>query len=151
MRGMIMVCYVFYTYHIHLHRKRASYHMTIFSSRSLEDATYSQHKQCWQTNPTGPSLEWIKKLYDYWLNTFSWSSAQDKISAWHHYTTSIENLTIHFVHEKARVRGDEAIPLLLVHGWPGTFYEWVVNSLYLLNHPLYLWLVNGSVWCWVYV
>lgn len=71
----------------------------------------------------GPSLEWIQKLYNHWLNEFSWSKAQAKISEWHHYTTVIEDLKVHFIHEKARVRKDEAIPLLLVHGWPGTFYE----------------------------
>lgn len=75
------------------------------------------------TSRPGPSLEWIEKLYNYWLNDFSWQNAQDKISAWKHYTTEIEGLKVHFIHEKARVRVGEAIPLLLVHGWPGTFYE----------------------------
>jgi hypothetical protein len=32
-------------------------------------------------------------------------------------------LKVHFIHEKARKRGNKAIPLLLVHGWPGTFFE----------------------------
>jgi hypothetical protein len=35
------------------------------------------------------------------------------------------NLKVHFIHEKARVRKEKAIPLLLVHGWPGTFFEYV--------------------------
>ncbi|KAF2115397.1 Alpha/Beta hydrolase protein [Lophiotrema nucula] len=71
----------------------------------------------------GPSLEWIYKLYSYWCNDYSWLDAQKSISEWHHYTTEIESLRVHFIHEKARVRQKEAIPLLLVHGWPGTFYE----------------------------
>ncbi|KAJ4346954.1 uncharacterized protein N0V89_010887 [Didymosphaeria variabile] len=76
----------------------------------------------------GPSLEWINKLYNYWLNDFSWSKAQEQISEWHHFTTEIENLNVHFVHEKARVCKEKAIPLLLVHGWPGTFFEYVPQS-----------------------
>jgi pimeloyl-ACP methyl ester carboxylesterase len=32
-------------------------------------------------------------------------------------------MTVHFIHEPARVRASTAIPLLLVHGWPGTFFE----------------------------
>jgi pimeloyl-ACP methyl ester carboxylesterase len=32
-------------------------------------------------------------------------------------------MTVHFIHEPARIRSETAIPLLLVHGWPGTFFE----------------------------
>ncbi|KAH7064349.1 Alpha/Beta hydrolase protein [Paraphoma chrysanthemicola] len=71
----------------------------------------------------GPSLDWIRTLYNHWLNDFSWPRAQAQISEWHHYTTQLENLQIHFIHEKARVRPESSIPLLLVHGWPGTFFE----------------------------
>lgn len=73
----------------------------------------------------GPSLEWTNKLYNYWLNDFSWADAQKQITEWHHFTTEIENLRVHFIHEKARVRPEKAIPLLLIHGWPGTFFEYV--------------------------
>jgi hypothetical protein len=62
-------------------------------------------------------------LYNYWLHDFKWADAQKAISAWQHFTTEIEGLGVHFIHEKARVRKETAIPLLLVHGWPGTFYE----------------------------
>ncbi|KAF2011994.1 alpha/beta-hydrolase [Aaosphaeria arxii CBS 175.79] len=74
----------------------------------------------------GPSLEWINKLYDHWLNKFSWSDAQEKIAGWKHFNTEIEGLEVHFIHEKARTDSRakrEVFPLLLVHGWPGTFYE----------------------------
>lgn len=37
--------------------------------------------------------------------------------------TEVEGLNIHFIHERARQSFKKAIPLLLVHGWPGTFYE----------------------------
>lgn len=74
----------------------------------------------------GPSLPWVEKLYNHWLNKFSWSKAQSQISEWHHFTTVIENLTVHFIHERARKQpknGKKVIPLLLIHGWPGTFFE----------------------------
>jgi hypothetical protein len=86
------------------------------------------------THP-GPSLEWIKKLYNYWLKEFKWEKAQEQISGWKHYVTDIEGLKIHFVHEKAKVGakgegegdngGRQAVPLLMVHGWPGTWFEYV--------------------------
>lgn len=74
----------------------------------------------------GPSLEWTNKLKNFWQDKYSWPEAQKKISEWHHFTTEIENLKVHFIHEKARTRQKEAIPLLLVHGWPGTFYEYTI-------------------------
>jgi hypothetical protein len=76
----------------------------------------------------GPSLEWVNKLKNFWQDKYSWPEAQKKISEWHHFTTEIENLKVHFIHEKARTRQNKAIPLLLVHGWPGTFYECVIDS-----------------------
>ncbi|OAG11310.1 alpha/beta-hydrolase [Paraphaeosphaeria sporulosa] len=82
----------------------------------------------------GPSLEWTNKLYNYWLNDFSWPDAQKQISEWHHFTTTIEELKVHFIHEKARVRKEKAIPLLLVHGWPGTFFEFQ-NVMHALLEP----------------
>jgi hypothetical protein len=34
-------------------------------------------------------------------------------------------MQVHFIHERARKREKEAVPLLMVHGWPGTFFEYV--------------------------
>ena len=69
----------------------------------------------------GPSIQWVQSHYNAWLNDFSWEKAEARIKSWHHFTTSLEDLTVHFVHEKSR--NQNAIPLLLLHGWPGTFYE----------------------------
>ncbi|KAF3019809.1 hypothetical protein E8E14_012593 [Neopestalotiopsis sp. 37M] len=71
----------------------------------------------------GPPLEWIHELYQKWCNDFDWEAAQRRISSWHHYTAEIEDLCIHFVHEPARRNREHAIPLLLVHGWPGSWFE----------------------------
>lgn len=69
----------------------------------------------------GPSIEWIRSHYNAWLNGFSWEKAQAKIRNWRHFTTTLEDLSIHFIHQKSNHQN--AIPLLLLHGWPGTFYE----------------------------
>lgn len=55
---------------------------------------------------------------------------QKSISEWRHFTTDIEGLRVHFIHEKARVWSTEAIPLLLIHGWPGTFYKLSLEYLF---------------------
>lgn len=44
-------------------------------------------------------------------------------SRYHHFTAKIENLDVHFIHEKSNE--PDAIPLILYHGWPGSFLEFV--------------------------
>lgn len=52
-----------------------------------------------------------------------------RFSRFHHYTAHIEGLDVHFIHEKSSAK--DAIPLLLLHGWPGSFLEFVpiINEL----------------------
>jgi len=70
----------------------------------------------------GPTYEWGKNLYDAWVNDFDWYEHQDHINSAPHFKyTHSEGITIHFLHSKAK--RDDAIPLLMVHGWPGSFYE----------------------------
>ena len=64
---------------------------------------------------------WAQEMYDYWLNSFSWPKAQDRMNKWPHFTTDIEGQTIHFIHQRSS--DPNAIPILLTHGWPGSFYE----------------------------
>ncbi|KAK5075614.1 hypothetical protein LTS08_001318 [Lithohypha guttulata] len=69
----------------------------------------------------GPTYEWAKNLYDAWINDFDWYEHQDEINSAPHFTTRIADVKIHFVH--ARSNREDAIPLIMVHGWPGSFYE----------------------------
>ncbi|XP_069810812.1 epoxide hydrolase 1-like [Dendropsophus ebraccatus] len=67
----------------------------------------------------------LQKVVSYWRNTYDWGKQVEIINRYPHYKTSIEGLDIHFVHVKPPhlQPGQKAIPLLLVHGWPGSFYE----------------------------
>jgi pimeloyl-ACP methyl ester carboxylesterase len=69
----------------------------------------------------GFTHEWATELYTYWTDRFSWSEAADRINTWPHFTTQVEEQSIHFVH--AQSAKADALPLLLIHGWPGSFYE----------------------------
>jgi len=70
----------------------------------------------------GPTYEWAKNLYEAWVNDFDWFEHQDQINTAPHFIyTHSEDLKIHFLH--ARSDRDDAIPLIMVHGWPGSFYE----------------------------
>jgi pimeloyl-ACP methyl ester carboxylesterase len=74
----------------------------------------------------GVPLADVKRLTLFWRDQFDWPKAQEKLNQLPHFTTSIqcdgfESLEIHFIHQKSDVDG--AIPLLFVHGWPGSFLE----------------------------
>ncbi|KAH9855170.1 alpha/beta-hydrolase [Lenzites betulinus] len=74
----------------------------------------------------GVPLADIKRLSEYWKNTFDWRKAERSINEIPQFTTDIEvdgfgSLNVHFVHQKSEV--ENAIPLLFVHGWPGHFLE----------------------------
>ena len=80
----------------------------------------------------GFPTEWGLDLYNYWLNTFSWPKTQDKINESAQFTTDIEGLNIHFIHQRSS--NPDAVPILLLHGWPGSFYEFN-EVIPLLNNP----------------
>lgn len=70
----------------------------------------------------GPTYEWGKNLVDKWINDFDWYEHQKQINTAPHFMyTHPEGLKIHFVH--ARSERKDAIPLIMCHGWPGSFYE----------------------------
>jgi pimeloyl-ACP methyl ester carboxylesterase len=74
----------------------------------------------------GAPLADIQRLVNYWRHDFSWRKVEERLNQLPHFSTSIqcegyESLAIHFLHKKSHVKG--AIPLLFVHGWPGSFLE----------------------------
>jgi len=69
----------------------------------------------------GISKNWISDMYHYWLDGFDWYKQQSYMNQWPHGITQINDQDIHFVHARSDV--SDAIPLLLIHGWPGSFYE----------------------------
>ncbi|KAF9871171.1 epoxide hydrolase [Colletotrichum karsti] len=70
----------------------------------------------------GPSYTWAETLFNEWKNNYDWPAAQASLNATPQYLTEIESVTIHFAHIPSP-DPSSAIPILLVHGWPGSFYE----------------------------
>lgn len=64
----------------------------------------------------------VKPLVKAWLEDFDWEKPRKEMNQWHHYRTTIQGLKIHFVHEPSS--HPDAVPLLLINGWPSTFYEY---------------------------
>ncbi|KAI9493368.1 Alpha/Beta hydrolase protein [Zychaea mexicana] len=71
----------------------------------------------------------VEPLVKAWLNDYDWEKARAEMNSWHHYDAMIQGLHVHFIHEPSTV--PDAIPLLLMNGWPSTFYEYhkIVESL----------------------
>ncbi|KAJ5753576.1 alpha/beta-hydrolase [Penicillium nucicola] len=78
---------------------------------------------------TGIDLSDLKSLRTEWLTNFDWKTEQKSLNKFAHYKANIEGLNIHFIHEKSGA--SDAIPLLLLHGWPGSFLEFIpiINDL----------------------
>ncbi|KAF5532794.1 epoxide hydrolase [Fusarium mexicanum] len=71
----------------------------------------------------GIGLETLQSLRKQLIEDFNWDSEQQKLNKFHHFTAEIENQTIHFIHQKSH--NPHAIPLVLNHGWPGSFLEFI--------------------------
>ncbi|XP_047208015.1 epoxide hydrolase 1 [Girardinichthys multiradiatus] len=72
----------------------------------------------------GFNSAYLKKVVSYWRNTFDWKKQVAMLNKFPHFKTKIEGLDVHFIHVRPPHRGDQRLlPLMLVHGWPGSFYE----------------------------
>lgn len=71
----------------------------------------------------------VKDLVYAWKTNFSWEKKREELNQWHHYQSNINGLNIHFVHEVSKA--GNAIPIIMLHGWPSTFYEFhkLINPL----------------------
>ena len=69
----------------------------------------------------GADPAYIKPLVEYWRDRFDWRAQERRLNAFDQYTTVIDGLRIHFIHQKSAVPG--TMPLVLTHGWPGSIYE----------------------------
>ncbi|KAI8987763.1 Alpha/Beta hydrolase protein [Mycotypha africana] len=63
----------------------------------------------------------VKPLVEQWVNTYNWEATKTELDRWHHYRIQIEGLKLHYIHEESTQTN--AIPIVLLHGWPSTFYE----------------------------
>ena len=69
----------------------------------------------------GPPLGAIRRLVDRWQDGYDWRAVEALINGWGSSRSVIDGLGIHFLH--VRSPEPDAVPLLLVHGWPGSILE----------------------------
>jgi microsomal epoxide hydrolase len=69
----------------------------------------------------GMPIDYLRSLVAYWLDTYDWRHEEERLNSLPHFRTRIDGQSIHFVHARSPHEG--ALPLLLTHGWPGSFLE----------------------------
>src|SRR5260370_1691280 len=69
----------------------------------------------------GVRLAMIQELARYWGTDYDWRKCEAKLNDLPHFLTEIDGLDIHFIH--VRSRHQDALPLIVTHGWPGSIIE----------------------------
>src|SRR5277367_1241218 len=69
----------------------------------------------------GVQLTTIQKLARYWATDYDWRKTEAKLNALPNFMTEIDGLDIHFIH--VRSKHENALPLIVTHGWPGSIIE----------------------------
>ncbi|MEU7769570.1 epoxide hydrolase [Nocardia sp. NPDC049190] len=95
----------------------------------LEDLNERLRKAVWPNELSGVgdlygvTNERIQRLARYWLEEFDWRAMESKLNSYSQFTTSIDGEDIHFLHVKSS--REDAIPVILIHGWPGSILEYL--------------------------
>lgn len=69
----------------------------------------------------GTSLTYLKELADYWVKEFDWRIIEKQINSFPNFIADIDGNKVHFLHIKSKRKS--AIPIIITHGWPGSFLE----------------------------
>src|SRR6187401_192161 len=69
----------------------------------------------------GVQLATLKALAHYWATDYDWRKAEARLNALPQFVTKIDGVDIHFIHVKSR--HENAMPLVMTHGWPGSVVE----------------------------
>src|SRR5918998_872722 len=86
----------------------------IAATRWPDQETVSDHSQ-------GVPLAIIQELAGYWETEYDWRRCEEKLNLLPQFMTEIDGLDIHFVHVRSQY--EDALPLIVNHGWPGSIIE----------------------------
>ena len=69
----------------------------------------------------GVPLDVLRQLCEHWQTAYDWRATERRLNRLPHYRTAIDGLSVHFIHVRSPVA--DAVPLIMTHGWPGSFFE----------------------------
>lgn len=102
------------------------YHISI-SQDALTDLRNRVNATRWPDKETvidqsqGVKLQQIQSLVKYWGTDYDWRKTETKLNQLPQFITNIDGLDIQFIHIKSKNKN--ALPLIITHGWPGSFFE----------------------------
>ncbi|WP_373078908.1 epoxide hydrolase family protein [Zhongshania sp.] len=71
----------------------------------------------------GAPLSAVKSLCEYWQHSYDWRRCERELNQYPQFTTEIDGIDIHFLH--IRSRHENALPMIMTHGWPGSIMEFM--------------------------
>ncbi len=89
--------------------------------RARVAATRWPDKETVDDSSQGVPLATMQALARYWATEYDWRKCEARLNALPHFITEIDGLDIHFIH--VRSKHEDALPLLVAHGWPGSVIE----------------------------
>jgi pimeloyl-ACP methyl ester carboxylesterase len=89
--------------------------------RQRIEATKWPEKETVADDSQGVRLATVQKLARYWVTDYDWRKCEAKLNALPQFVTEIDGLDIHFIH--VRSKQDNALPIIVTHGWPGSVIE----------------------------
>src|SRR6266545_8136894 len=85
------------------------------------DATRWPERETVDDDSQGVPLAPMQELARYWATEYDWRKCEARLNALPQFMTEIDGLDIHFVH--VRSKHEDALPLVVCHGWPGSVIE----------------------------
>ena len=85
------------------------------------DATNWPERETVNDQSQGPQLATVQKLARYWATEYDWRKVEARLNGLPNFITEIDGLDIHFIH--VRSKHENALPLIVTHGWPGSVIE----------------------------
>src|SRR4030088_2793322 len=85
------------------------------------NATRWPERETVSDDSQGVPLATMRELARYWGTDYDWRKCEAKLNALPHFVTEIDGLDIHFIH--VRSQHEDALPLIVTHGWPGSIIE----------------------------
>jgi len=84
-------------------------------------ATRLPSKELVDDRSQGVQLATIQELARYWITDYDWRGCEARLNALPQFKTGIDGVGVHFIHVKSR--HEDALPLIITHGWPGSVIE----------------------------
>ncbi|XP_017770294.1 PREDICTED: juvenile hormone epoxide hydrolase 1-like, partial [Nicrophorus vespilloides] len=71
----------------------------------------------------GLNADLVDEVMDYWKDDYDWRKREEYLNKFPQFVTEIQGLKIHFIHAKPASYAKKTIPLLMIHGWPSSVFE----------------------------